>query len=426
MHIVIRGGHLIDPYNQVDALHDLYLANGRIVSIDKAPEGFLAEQEINAQNQIICPGLIDLRARLQESGRKWRGDITTEILAAAKGGITTLCCPPDSISVNSSVTTDLTPHQTTPRQRSKILPLGALTQDLKGLQLAEMATLKKSGYVGVSNSSVPIADSRVMRHAMEYAATLGITVFLHPRDPWLGIDGCCHEGVISARLGLAGIPETAETIPLARDLLLIEQTGVRAHFCHLSSGRAVQMVKEAQAGGLLVTADVTAYHLHLTENDIGEFDSQCHVIPPLRSRQDREALHEGLREGIFSAICSDHQPHDINAKLGPFAITEPGISGLESLLPLCLRLVQDDILTLTEAIAYLTYRPAQVLGIDSGHLAPGQPADICIFDPNCCWTLKPEEMISYGKNTPFSGWEFQGRVTHTLLAGQVIFKAETP
>lgn len=425
MRMVIRGGHLIDPYNQIDSLQDLYLAEGRVVAIGRAPEGFSTEQEINAQGKIICPGLIDLRARLREPGQERKGTIATETLAAAKGGITTLCCPPDTISViDTPAIADLIAHRAAQHQRTRILPLGALTQGLEGLQLTEMAILREAGCVGVSNALVPIANSQVMRRAMEYAATLGITVFLHPRDPWLGIDGCCHEGIVSARLGLTGIPETAETIALARDLLLVEQTGVRAHFCHLSSGRAVRMVREARDEGLPITADVTAYHLHLTEHDIGDFNSQCHVIPPLRSLRDRDTLHEGLRNGTFSAICSDHQPHELDAKLGAFPITEPGISGLETLLPLSLRLAQDDVLTLPEVIAYLTYQPAQVLDIEGGHLAPGQQADICIFDPDCHWVLKPEEMISHGKNTPFSGWEFQGRVTHTLLEGRVVFALE--
>jgi dihydroorotase len=420
--LVIRGGHLIDPHNKVDSLQDLYLAEGRVVAVGIAPEDFRVEQEINAQGQIVCPGLIDLRARLREPGQEQKASIATEARAAAKGGITTLCCPPDTLPViDTPAVVDLIAHRTVQQQRARILPLGALTQGLLGQQLAEMAALREAGCVGVSNALIPIANSQVIRQAMEYAATLDITIFLHPRDPWLGIDGCCHEGIVSARLGLASIPETAETVPLARDLLLIEQTGVRAHFCHLSSGRAVRMVREARAEGLPITADVTVNHLHLTEHDIGDFNSQYHVIPPLRSLQDRDALQEGLREGTFSAICSDHQPHEIDAKLGAFQITEPGISGLETLLPLVLRLVQEEVLTLPEAIAYLTCRPAQVLGIDSGHLAPGQRADICIFDPNRHWTLNPEELISQGHNTPFKGWELPGQVTYTLLEGRIVY-----
>ncbi|ADJ29505.1 dihydroorotase [Nitrosococcus watsonii] len=424
MRTLIRGGRLIDPYNGIDGLQDLYLAEGRVIAIGSAPEDFRVEQTIDAQDQIVCPGLIDLQARLREPGQEQKGTIATETLAAAKGGITTLCCPPDTLAIiDTPAVVDLIAHREAQYQRTRILPLGALTQGLQGLQLAEMGILQEAGCVGVSNGLMPITNSQVMRQAMEYAATLGITLFLYPRDPWLGIEGCCHEGIVSARLGLAGIPETAETVSLARDLLLIEQTGVQAHFCHLSSARAVRMVRQAQTEGLPISADVTAYHLHLTEHDIGEFDSQCHVIPPLRTLRDRDALHEGLREGTFSAICSDHQPHEVDAKLGAFPITEPGISGLETLLPLSLRLTQDDILTLPEVIAYLTCQPAQVLGIEGGHLAPGQRADICIFDPHCHWIFKPEEMASQGKNTPFGGWEFQGRVTYTLLEGRVVFAA---
>lgn len=426
MRLVIQGGRLIDPYNQVDALQDLYIADGKVIAVGTAPEGFVTEQRIDARRRIVCPGLIDLQARLREPGQEQKGSIASETQAAAKGGITTLCCPPDTLPViDTPAVVDLIAHRAAQHQRTRILPLGALTQGLEGQQLTEMGILRDAGCVGISNALIPIANSQVMQRAMEYAATLGITLFLHPRDPWLGREGCCHEGIVSARLGLTGIPETAETVSLARDLLLIEQTGVRAHFCHLSSARAIRMVQEVRNDGLPISADVTAYHLHLTEHDIGDFDSQHHVIPPLRSVRDREALQRGLRDSIFSAICSDHQPHEIDAKLGAFPITEPGISGLETLLPLTLRLVQDDLLTLPEAIAYLTYRPAQVLKIEGGHLAPGQQADICIFDPDYHWVLKPEEMVSQGKNTPFAGWEFQGRVTHTLLAGRVVFTAET-
>ncbi|CAH9016866.1 amidohydrolase family protein [Candidatus Nitrosacidococcus sp. I8] len=416
MGIAIIGGRLIDPLNQIDALQDVYITNGKIAAIGAAPEYFPIEQTINAEDKVVCPSFVDLRAKLW--GTYPIQAIQTEILAAAKGGVTTVCGIPDIKQGNtlfSQILQEFSPIQ--------IVPLGILTQDFKGLQLTEMAGLSKLGYGGVTNGLVPIENTQLLNNALSYAATLGLKVFLYPRDAWLGIDGYCHEGVISARLGLKGIPETAETIALARDLQLVEQTGVQAHFCNLSTKKSVQMIKAAQIKGLPVTADVTAYHLHLTEHDIGEFDSQCHTIPPLRSPLDRDGLQQGLQEGILSGICSDHQPCSIDAKLGPFARTKPGISGLETLLPLCLRLVQEDILTLNEVIAYLTYRPAQILGIDTGHLACGQLANVCIFDPDYQWVLNPAEMVSYGKNTPFGGWKFQGIVTHTLVAGEVIYKA---
>jgi dihydroorotase len=221
------------------------------------------------------------------------------------------------------------------------------------------------------------------------------------------------------RLGLPGIPETAETNAISRDLLLIEQTGVRAHFCHISSARAVQMIARAQYDGLPVTADVTAHHLHLTEMDIGFFDSNCHVRPPLRTQRDREALVAALATANLNAICSDHEPHDADAKLAPFGETEPGISTLETLLPLALRL--SDELSLSDVIDRLTSQPAKILGIDAGTLSVGEKADICIYNPETNWILKTEQMLSAGRNTPFEGWEFKGKVTHTLLNGKVVY-----
>ena len=224
------------------------------------------------------------------------------------------------------------------------------------------------------------------------------------------------------RLGLPGIPEADETVGVARDLALIEQTGVRAHFCHLSSSRAVIMVNEARKRGLPVSADVTAHHLHLTEYDIGYFNTQCHVLPPLRSQRDREALRRAVKNGVIGAICSDHQPHEPDAKLAPFSDSEPGISALETLLPLTLKLVDEDLLTLSEAIALLTYKPAEIIGVDAGHLGVGATADVCIFDPKQHWTLTENKIVSRGHNTPFLGWELRGRITYTLVGGKVVFK----
>jgi dihydroorotase len=231
-----------------------------------------------------------------------------------------------------------------------------------------------------------------------------------------------HEGEVGTRLGLPGIPEAAETVAVARDLALIEQTGCRAHFCGLSSARAVTMVAEAQKQGLPVSADVTAHHLHLTEHDIGDFNTQCHVQPPLRGMRDCKALRKALKSGVISAICSDHQPHEPDAKLAPFAQSGPGISALETLLPLTLRLVDDKLLTLPEAIALLTHKPAEIIGVDTGQLGVGATADVCIFDPEARWVLTEDKIASRGHNTPFLGQEFRGRVTHTLIGGKLVFE----
>jgi len=308
------------------------------------------------------------------------------------------------------------------RDRARVLPIGALTRGLEGALLSEMAALKDAGCIGVSNALQPVANNMVMRRAMEYAATQDLTLFLHAEDPALKDGGSIHEGAVSTRLGLRGIPEAAETVAVASYLALIEQTGVRGHFSHLSSARAVQMIGRTQHDGHPVSADVAAHHLHLTELDIGYFNAQCHVEPPLRTQRDCDGLRAGVAKGIVTAICSDHQPHDADAKQAPFSVAEPGISGLETLLPLSLRLAENGAMTLSDVLARLTCGPAAILGIDAGTLSIGAPADICIFDPERYWRVTEQGLRSRGHNTPFLGWELKGRVTHTLYRGKVVYE----
>ena len=421
VHIKISNGLVIDPANNIEAKHDIYISEGRIAAIGKQPDGFTVDETIDASDCHVIPGIVDLRARLREPGLENKGTIASETRSAATSGITTLCIPPDTIPViDTTSVIELIHQRANEAGYAKIVTLAALTAGLKGEQLSEMALLKSQGNcVGVSNALSPVTSNLVMRRAMEYAASCGLTVFLHAEDEGLAGNGCAHEGAISMRLGLPGIPETAETNAISRDLLLVEQTGVRAHFCHISSARAVQMIARAQYDGLPVTADVTAHHLHLTEMDIGFFDSNCHVRPPLRTQRDREALVDALATGNLNAICSDHEPHDADAKLAPFGETEAGISSLETLLPLALRLTED--LSLSDVINRLTAQPAKILGIDAGTLSVGENADICIYNPNTNWIMKTEDMLSAGRNTPFEGWEFKGKVVRTLLDGKTVF-----
>lgn len=422
MRIVIRNGRVIDPAAGVDAELDLFIADKRIIALGDAPEGFAAERELDATGRVVCPGLVDLCARLREPGLEHKATIASETAAAAAAGVTTLCCPPDTDPViDTPAVAQLVRRRAQQAGYARLFPLGALTQGLAGEQLSEMAELLEAGCVGVGNV-VPLGNSQIMRRAMEYAATQDLTVFVTAEDPWLHNGGCAHEGAVATRLGLPGIPEAAETAAVARDLALIEQTGVRAHFCRLSTARAVRMIARARFDGLPVTADVAAHQLWLTEEHVGEFDSQCHVLPPLRTAYDRDGLREGLAGGVIGAVCSDHQPHEADAKLAPFGATEPGISGLETLLPLTLRLVREQVLSLPEAVARLTSQPAEILRIDAGTLATGAPADVCVFDPDAAWILEPRALVSRGGNTPFAGWTLHGRVTHTLLGGKVVFE----
>lgn len=418
----IRNARVIDPAQRVDQIGDVWIADGKIAGVLHAPAGFKADRVIDATGLVLCPGLVDLRARLREPGQEHKGTIASECAAAVAGGITTLCCPPDTDPiVDNPAVVDLIHHRAGLAAKSRVVTLGALTQSLNGAQLSEMNALKQAGCVGVSNALKPVADAQVMRRAMEYAASLDLTVFLHCEEPSLS-GGVMHESPVSVRLGLTGIPEIAETIVVGRDLLLIQQSGVRAHFANLSTARAVQMVARAQHDGLPVTADVTAHHLHLTDMDLSDFNANCHVRPPLRGARDREGIINGLQRGTLAAICSDHQPHDVDAKLAPFADTEAGISALETLLPLALRAGEEAGLALPDILAKLTQAPAKILGIDAGTLGVGANADLCIFDATEYWTIDPGLLVSRGHNTPFSGWELKGRVRYTLVGGKIVFQ----
>lgn len=422
MRTVIAGGRLIDPANGIDRVRDLYLAQGRVVAIGKAPQGFTAQRVIDAAGQWVLPGLVDLAARLREPGFEHKATVASEARAAVAGGITTLCCPPDTDPViDNPAVAELIHQRAGQAGGARVLTLGALTQGLKGERPAEFGALQAMGCPAVSNAQRPLADTEVLRRALEYAATCAVTVFLHPEDAWLS-RGQVHEGPVGSRLGLSGIPETAETVALARDLLLVEQTGVRAHICRLSSARGAAMVAEAKARGLPVSADVAIHQLHLSDADVGYFDAAAHVRPPLRSPLDRHGLRRALAEGVVDCLCSDHQPHDRDAKTGPFGATEPGISSLETLLPLTLALVEAGLLKRSQAVAALTCAPAAVLGIDAGHLGVGARADLCLVDPDRRWVLEAGSLHSRGKNTPFLGQELKGRITATLVGGRQVFK----
>ncbi|MBK8182208.1 MAG: dihydroorotase [Candidatus Competibacteraceae bacterium] len=424
MRIAIRGGRLIDPAQHIDTITDVFIAEGRIAGIGRPPEAFAVERIIDARHRIVCPGLIDLCARLREPGMTHKATIASESRAAAAAGITTLICPPDTDPViDEPSVVELIRRRTKAAGQARILALGALTHRLRGERLAEMAALKDVGCVGVSDGGHPISNTLVLRRALEYAATFDLTVFLTPLDPCLG-HGLAHEGQVASRMGLAGIPAAAETGAIARDLELIRDLGVRAHFGRLSCARSVELIARAQSERLPVTADVAIHQLYLTEMDLAGFDSQCHVQPPLRGLRDLDALRLGLASGVLGAICSDHQPHEPDAKQAPFGDTEPGISGLDTLLGLSLRLARDAELSLAMVLERLTAGPARILGLDSGHLKTGAVADICIFDPEAHWRVTADNWRSRGQNSPFLGWELPGPVTHTLLEGRVVYERQ--
>lgn len=422
--ILIKNARLIDPKNQQDTQTDLYISNQKIAGIGEAPADFKAETTIDADQLWVIPGIVDLSARLREPGLEHKANIETETSAAASAGITTLCVPPDTDPViDEPAVVELIHRKAKQAQKSHVHTLGALTAGLKGEYLSEMASLKQAGCVGMSNCRNAINNPLILRRAFEYASTHNITVFIEAQDKYLSENGCAHEGAIASRLGLTPIPYAAETAPIAQILELIRETDIRVHFGRLSCARSIELINEAKANGLKVTADVAAHQLHLTEMDISSFNSQYHVLPPLRKQRDMEALRYGIAEGIISSICSDHQPHELDAKLAPFPATEPGISSIETLLPLTLKLVENGNLPLDTAIASITCNPATILGLDTGHLAVGQIANLCLIDPEKEWVLNTDEMLSHGKNTPFSGWNFKGKVVRTIIEGTTVFSA---
>ena len=424
--IHIKGGRLIDPANGIDDQLDLWLADGRVLAVGDPPQGFVPDQVIDATGRIVCPGLIDLGVHLREPGQEHKGTICSEARAAARGGITTLVCMPDTQPViDTPAVWELIRRRAKACGSARVLAIGALTQGLGGEQLAEMGALKQAGCVAVSNTRRPMASTLVSRHALEYASTFDLPVILCSEDPHLKAKGCVHEGAVASRLGLPGIPAAAETVAVARDLALTEHTGSRSHFHTLSTGRAIEMIRQARQDGARLSAGVAIHQLFLMDTDVDGFDAACHVDPPLRTQSDRDRLRQALRDGDIQVICSDHQPHEADAKTEPFPLTAPGISGLETLLPLSLKLVEEGVLDLPTAIAALTAGPARALDLPLGRLEPGRSADICIFDPEAIWELDPENMASRGKNTPFAGWEFRGRVTHTLFEGRLTWSSDS-
>lgn len=425
MDILIKNGRVIDPANDIDQVSNVCISDGKIVALDSVPAGFQAEREIDASGQIVCPGLVDLRVALREPGYRDKGSIASETRAAIASGITSVCCTPDTRPVIDSPSVVEWIHQRAEAEAlTHVYVLGAATSGLGNDQLANMGALKQAGCLGVSNGLVAL-NTEIMRRVLEYAASQELTVFMHSEDEHLRSNGCMHEGRVSVRLGLPGIPEFAETVAVTRDLQLIELTGARAHLCHLSTDRAVRTLARAQYDGLNVTADVAISHLFLTEVDVAGFNTNCHVRPPLRTQRDQDGLKQGLQRNSISVICSDHQPHDFDAKSSPFQSSEPGISSIEALLPLSLRLVREGVLKMPDMLAKLSANPAKILGIEAGTLSVGSVADVCVFDPEAHWIMTPETLLSRGKNSPFAGWEMQGRVNYTLHKGVIAFQRES-
>ncbi|MEW6689449.1 MAG: dihydroorotase [Pseudomonadota bacterium] len=418
MDILVKGGRVVDPASGRDGIGDIFISDGKIS--DKKAR---AEKTIDAKGLVVSPGLIDLAARLREPGFEYKATLESEMDAAVAGGVTSLACPPDTDPpLDEPGLVDMLRRRAKALSRARVYPVGALTVKLAGERLTEMAELAEAGCVAFSQADAPLADTRVLWRALQYAATFGFPVWLRPADRWLEREGVAHDGEVATRLGLPGIPAFAETIALATMLQLVRATGTRVHFCRLSTAVGVEMLRTAKREGLPVSCDVGIHHVHLSEMDLGYFDAHCRLEPPLRSQRDREALAAGLADGTIDCAVSDHTPVDEDQKQLPFAEAEPGATGLELLLPLALKWGEERKLPLARALARVTSEPARILGAHSGRIEPGAPADLIVFDPEAPWRVTPEALKSQGKNSPFLGYELAGRVRATLVAGNVVYE----
>ena len=433
MKILIQRGRLVDPVSGLDEIGDVAIAAGRIVKLGKVGADFSPNRTLDAQGLIVAPGLVDLAARLREPGHEHEGMLESELNAAAAGGITSLVCPPDTDpALDEPGLVEMLKFRARKLSLCRLFPLGALTRGLAGEVLTEMAELTAAGCVGFSQAEVAVRDTQVLMRALQYASTFGYTVWLRPQDAWLG-QGVAASGAMATRLGLSGVPVAAETIALLTIIELVRVTGARVHLCRMSSAAGVALVRQAKAEGLALTADVSINSLHLTDVDIGYFNSAMRLTPPLRQSADRAALRAGLADGTLDALVSDHNPVAADAKHLPFGEAEPGATGLELLLSLALKWGHDSGLALPTALARVTSDPVRVLGdalgslvSSAGRLVEGGVADVCVFDPDVTWSVTPDQLRSQGRHTPFAfestGMALPGRVRATLVAGTLAYE----
>ena len=428
--VLIHGGRVIDPASGYDQKADVALADKAVIAIGNIAADFRPELTIDATECLVLPGLVDLAVRLREPGYEHARMLESEMSAAVAGGITSLVCQPDTDPVlDESGLVEMLRFRAEKLQQARVYPLGALTRSLQGTTLTEMVELTDAGCVAFSQAEVALSNTQILQRALQYASTFGYAVWLRPQDAFLG-QGVAASGPLATRMGLSGVPVIAETIAMHTIFELMSSTGARVHLCRISSAAGVELVRQAKAQGLALTCDVSINSLHLTDTDMGFFDSRARLNPPLRQQRDRDALRTGLADGTIDALVSDHTPVDDDAKMLPFAQSEPGATGLELLLSLAYKWHLDNGVPLTRALSVVTDSPAQLLGKAlgsrqgrTGHLAVGGLGDVCVFDPQARWTVRADALVSQGKHTPFSGYELPGRVRCTMVGGHVVFRA---
>lgn len=425
MSLLIKGGRIIDPSRDTDTKGNILIENGKIKSFPRDTKKYEKDSKvrvIDAGGKVVSPGFVDIHVHLREPGFEHKETIRTGCESAAAGGFTSIVCMPNTnpINDNASVTEYILLKART-EGIVNVFPIGAITKGEKGETLAQIGEMYEAGCVGISDDGMPVMNSKVMRHAMEYVRPFGIPVISHAEDRNLSGNGVMNEGETSTLLGLNGIPAASEDVMVSRDITLAELTGTHLHICHVSTEGSVRLIRDAKKRGVNVTAEVTPHHFTLTDKAIAEYNTNAKMNPPLRSDEDVEAVRQGLKDGTIDVIATDHAPHSEDEKKVEFDLAPFGIVGLETALPLSLKLVGDGVLSLRDMVAKMTHIPSEIVNIGRGTLSPGAPADIVIFDPDAKVTIDKEKFHSKSKNTPFDGWELRGAVLYTIVNGNVVY-----
>ena len=428
MNLLIRNGRLIDPAHRRDEITDVLIENGKISRIGKTlkSDGPKSEtQIIDGTDKWVLPGFVDIHVHLREPGFEYKETIKTGTEAAAAGGFTSICCMPNTNPVNDNqAVTGMIREKARREGLVHVFPIGAITKGSKGEELSEIGDLVEAGCVAITDDGKPVMNSAVMRRAMEYSLAFDLPVIDHCEDEHLMNGGVMNEGVVSMELGLQGIPAAAEEVMVARNLILAELTGARLHLAHVSTAGSVRLVREAKSRGVRVSAETCPHYFILTEEAVRGYNTCAKMNPPLRTVQDRDAIRQGLKDGTLDVIATDHAPHAEDEKNREFDLAPFGIVGLETALPLTLRLVEEGVLSLEDAVAKLTVNPARVMRLNKGHLGIGADADLCLVDPEATWTVDPRRLRSKSNNTPFAGWRVKGLVAITIVDGRVAYSTE--